>query len=178
MFFKFKKDSSFKPEYIKVEEFPTAGLGRQLTSDVKNIIVPFEPEKMVREIFIVQASSSRNSSIDKTFLYLPTKNTIWVSCEGETDYESSLLGKVEYTPWKGFPGYFFPYRNQSDYWEPLVAIRFANAAGRKRFRYIGEIPEKQFSNLSVGTFININCKIVAKNFSETIKFGLVIFKSS
>lgn len=41
-----------------------------------------------------------------------------------TDRE--IIGSIEYMPWKGFPGYFFPYQGQDHYMEPIVAVKFVN----------------------------------------------------
>lgn len=49
-----------------------------------------------------------------------------MSCAGVTPFDKILLGDVNYLPWKGFPGFFFPYRGQDGYLEPLVAVHFAN----------------------------------------------------
>lgn len=53
------------------------------------------------------------------------KQTVWVSCEGETPTDVEYLGPVKYYPnIQGFPGYYFPYVNSEGYLSPLVAVHF------------------------------------------------------
>jgi sodium/potassium-transporting ATPase subunit beta len=37
---------------------------------------------------------------------------VWLHCDGEGDPDKENIGSVSYTPWRGFPAYFFPYWNQ------------------------------------------------------------------
>lgn len=38
--------------------------------------------------------------------------------------DKNLLGAISYVNGRGFPGYFFPYREQDDYLEPIIAVQF------------------------------------------------------
>ena len=51
---------------------------------------------------------------------------VWTSCEGETAADEENLGGVSYTPWQGFPGFYYPYLNQLHYLSPIVMIQFRN----------------------------------------------------
>lgn len=70
-------------------------------------------------------------------------NLIWVSCEGENPADVENIGPVQYIPRRGFPGYYFPFKNLDGYMPPLVAVYF-------------ERPQ-------TGVLINIECKAWARN---------------
>lgn len=84
--------------------------------------------------------------------------TIWLSCEGVTAADVEHLGRIEYLPQPGFPGYFFPYRNNEGYLPPLVAIVLQNPRN--------------------GILINIECKAWAKNIihNRRDKIGMAQFE--
>ena len=42
----------------------------------------------------------------------PELNMVWLDCNGEDDPDKENIGSISYTPWRGFPAYFFPYWNQ------------------------------------------------------------------
>lgn len=48
---------------------------------------------------------------------------VWLHCDGEDDPDKENIGPVSYTPWQGFPGYFFPYYNQIGYLQPIVMVQ-------------------------------------------------------
>ncbi|CAH1391585.1 unnamed protein product [Nezara viridula] len=73
-------------------------------------------------------------------------NTVWVSCEGENPADVENIGSIQYIPRRGFPGYYFPYKNQEGYLSPIIAIWF----------------EKPTS----GVLINIECKAWAHNINH------------
>jgi len=83
--------------------------------------------------------------------YIKTKATenkeqlkmIWVSCDGENSADREHIGNVTYTPFRGFPAYYFPYKNVPGYLSPIVAL--------------------QFQKPEAGVLINIECKVWAKN---------------
>ena len=56
----------------------------------------------------------------------PQLRMVWVSCGGETAADEENLGGVSYTPWRGFPGYYYPYLNQMHYLSPIVWLQFRN----------------------------------------------------
>ncbi|XP_014204441.1 sodium/potassium-transporting ATPase subunit beta-2-like [Copidosoma floridanum] len=70
-------------------------------------------------------------------------NTIWVSCNGESPTDISNMGRLEYYPYQGFPGYYYPYENAPDYLSPVVAVRFTRP--------------------KINVTINVECKAWAKN---------------
>ena len=53
----------------------------------------------------------------------PQLNMVWLHCDGEDDPDKENIGPVSYTPWRGFPGYFFPYYNQIGYLQPVVMVQ-------------------------------------------------------
>lgn len=55
---------------------------------------------------------------------------MWVSCEGENPADVENIGSIQYFPMRGFPGYFFPYKNQDRYLSPVIAIWFENPASK------------------------------------------------
>jgi len=73
----------------------------------------------------------------------PQLRMVWVSCGGETAADEENLGGVSYTPWHGFPGFYYPYLNQMHYLSPIVWL--------------------QFRNITPGVIIQIRCKAWAKN---------------
>ena len=56
----------------------------------------------------------------------PYMNMIWLHCDGEDDPDIENIGPVTYTPFRGFPGYFYPYRNQRGYLSPIVMVQLKN----------------------------------------------------
>ncbi|XP_052124681.1 sodium/potassium-transporting ATPase subunit beta-2-like [Frankliniella occidentalis] len=70
-------------------------------------------------------------------------NTVWISCEGENPADVENIGPINYYPRRGFPSYFFPYKNDKGYLSPLVGINFERPA--------------------TGVLINIECKAWARN---------------
>lgn len=51
-----------------------------------------------------------------------SRNTVWVSCEGENSADKENIGPVHVFPNNGIPGYYFPYLNQPGYISPIVAV--------------------------------------------------------
>ena len=47
-----------------------------------------------------------------------------MSCEGENPADVENIGSIQYIPRRGFPGYYFPYKNQEGYLSPIIAIWF------------------------------------------------------
>jgi len=72
----------------------------------------------------------------------PELNMVWLHCDGELDPDKENIGTVTYTPWRGFPAYFFPYWNQLGYLQPIVMV--------------------QLKNPTPGVLINIQCTAWAK----------------
>lgn len=55
---------------------------------------------------------------------------MWISCEGENPADVENIGSIQYFPKRGFPGYFFPYKNQPGYLSPVIAIWFENPTSK------------------------------------------------
>ena len=83
---------------------------------------------------------------------------IWISCKGENPADQEYIGPLQYSPWRGFPDYYFPYRNTPGYLSPIVAI--------------------EFTNPQPFVLINIECKAWAKNIRHDRgnRLGLVHFE--
>lgn len=56
----------------------------------------------------------------------PQLNMVWLHCDGESDPDKENIGTVSYTPWRGFPAFFFPYWNQLGYLQPVVMVQLKN----------------------------------------------------
>lgn len=55
---------------------------------------------------------------------------VWVSCAPEDPGDQAHLGAVEYSPWRGFPKYYFPIRSEPAYLAPIVAVQFLKPASK------------------------------------------------
>lgn len=47
-----------------------------------------------------------------------------MSCEGENPADAENLGPVNYSPRRGFPSHYFPFKNVKGYHPPIVAVQF------------------------------------------------------
>ena len=47
---------------------------------------------------------------------------IWVSCDGENAVDKENIGPINYMPNRGFQSYYFPWKGQEGYLEPIIAI--------------------------------------------------------
>lgn len=85
-------------------------------------------------------------------------NIVWVSCAGENPADNEHIGPINYIPRRGFPGYFFPFKNVEGYLPPIVAVHF-------------ESPKN-------GVLVNIECKAWARNIhhDRTDRRGSVHFE--
>ncbi|XP_068244710.1 LOW QUALITY PROTEIN: sodium/potassium-transporting ATPase subunit beta-2-like [Palaemon carinicauda] len=83
---------------------------------------------------------------------------IWVSCVGENPSDEEYLGDLKYSPWQGFPSYYFPFKNTPGYTAPVVAV--------------------EFQNTKPNVLINVECRAWAKNikYDRGNRFGLVSFQ--
>lgn len=83
---------------------------------------------------------------------------VWVSCEGENPADKEYIGKIDYFPHNGFDEWFFPYRNQPGYMNPLVAVVFQDPTPH--------------------VLINIRCTAWAKNIKREHgqRLGIVHFE--
>ena len=48
---------------------------------------------------------------------------MWLSCVGRHDEDKENLGNITYFPEQGFPGYYYPFRNQAGFRSPVVAVQ-------------------------------------------------------
>lgn len=88
-------------------------------------------------------------------------NMVWVECTGVNELDKENIGSplnVKYTPYQGFPGFYFPYKKSPGYVSPIVAV--------------------QFTNLQLGVVITVECKAYAKNIliDRQRRLGLVKFE--
>jgi len=88
----------------------------------------------------------------------PYLNMVWLHCDGESDPDKENIGPVTYTPKRGFPGYFFPFRNQPGFLSPLVMV--------------------QLDNPMPGVLVNLECTVWARNIKHNRlrKDGLTHFE--
>ena len=60
---------------------------------------------------------------------------VWLSCEGK-DYNDTInIGDFSYSPFHGFPAYYFPYLNQPGYMAPFVVVQIQNP--KSEYWYFG-----------------------------------------
>lgn len=57
------------------------------------------------------------------------RKQIWISCRGENPADTEAVGPIQYIPSRGFPSFFYPFKNTVDYLSPLVAVRFERPRG-------------------------------------------------
>jgi len=95
MFFKINKLFEWLPEYYTSSK----SLPQEMPEDLKNTISE-------------TLSSSPNSA-----------KKVWLSCEGRNEEDKANLGKIAYFPEQGFPGYYYPFRNQMGFRSPVVAVQ-------------------------------------------------------
>ncbi|KAH9636192.1 hypothetical protein HF086_007144 [Spodoptera exigua] len=90
------------------------------------------------------------TAYDKNYL-----NMVWVSCQGENPADRENIGPIQYMPYRGFPGYYFPYTNQEGYLSPLVAVHLQRPKSKKTLSVR--------TTLLAGVLINIECRAWARN---------------
>jgi len=96
-------------------------------------------------------------------------NMVWVECTGVNEVDKENIGenmgdqpgkelKLRYTPYQGFPGYYFPFNKTPGYMSPIVAVQF-----------IDPLP---------GVLITVECRAYAKNiiYDKQRRLGLVKFE--
>ena len=115
-------------------------------TDIERDQLPEDMPEYLKEII-------KQSAIDN--YYGEPLKMVWVSCEGENAADQEYIGRIKYTPWYGFPAYYFPYMNIPGYLPPIVALRF--------------VRPKQ------NVLINIQCRAWAKNINHSEGEGIVRF---
>ncbi|CAH0557280.1 unnamed protein product, partial [Brassicogethes aeneus] len=62
--------------------------------------------------------------------YLKINKRIWVHCKGKRAADVEHMGIIDYYPYQGFSGYYFPHFSIHSYFSPLVAIKFRNLTSK------------------------------------------------
>jgi sodium/potassium-transporting ATPase subunit beta len=44
--------------------------------------------------------------------------------------DTEFMGTIEYIPYQGFPGYYFPFLGRKNYLSPLIAVHFKNISSK------------------------------------------------
>ena len=106
----------------------------------------------------------------------PYMNMIWLHCDGEDDPDIENIGPVTYTPFRGFPGYFYPYRNQRGYLSPIVMVQLKKPMPGVRSTEL-EASGKNSPN-PFQVLMNIECTAWARNIERNrlSRKGLVHFE--
>jgi len=64
--------------------------------------------------------------------------TVWVHCEGENPADREAIGPIDYYPAPGWPDYYFPYKKNEFYLQPIVFAHFQNPQSKlKKLKHIG-----------------------------------------
>jgi sodium/potassium-transporting ATPase subunit beta len=71
------------------------------------------------------------------------RKQVWISCNGDHSSDEENLRGFSYWPSRGFPGYFYPFKNAPGYLSPLIAV--------------------QINRPTLNRIINIECRAWAKN---------------
>lgn len=85
-------------------------------------------------------------------------NTVWVDCEGENPADAENIGPIKYYPHRGFPAYYFPFKNLEGYLSPLVAVNFEEPK-RKSMKNRFNLSVKML-NLTLIQLLLMNIKFV------------------
>ena len=103
----------------------------------------------------------------------PYMNMIWLHCDGEDDPDIENIGPVTYTPFRGFPGYFYPYRNQRGYLSPIVMVQLKNPMPG-----VSDISHPIKTNKKWQVLMNLECTAWARNIERNrlTRKGLVHFE--
>jgi sodium/potassium-transporting ATPase subunit beta len=80
---------------------------------------------------------------------------VWLSCGGRNEEDNKHLGTVVYLPEQGFPGYYYPFRNQIGFRSPIVAMQIVD-------------PTRKSSNTSCCTNV-----LVTGQYIHTIKSSML-----
>jgi len=78
---------------------------------------------------------------------------VWLSCGGRNEEDKENLGNITFFPEQGFPGYYYPFRNQIGFRSPVVAMHIVD-------------PKRKSSNISFCNYVsNIDQYIHSFKFS-------------
>ncbi|XP_048487876.1 sodium/potassium-transporting ATPase subunit beta-2 [Plutella xylostella] len=115
VFLKLNKIYAWKPKFYESSDALPEAMPKDLKEHIRNM-----------------------TAYDKNYLKM-----VWVSCQGENPADRESIGPIQYLPYRGFPGYYFPYTNQEGYLSPLVAVHFQRP--------------------KTGLLINVECRAWAHN---------------
>jgi len=110
----------------------------------------YMPKKLVKDITNIwedkcapRGYTSSGYTSEGLYKPCPYLNMAWLHCDGEDSPDKENIGPVTYTPFRGFPGFYFPYRNQRAYLSPIVMV--------------------QLNSPVPGVIMNIECTVWARN---------------
>lgn len=59
------------------------------------------------------------------------RRQVWISCAGKSEADQKNVGPINYVPYHGFPGFFYPAKESTlGYSKPLIAIQFEKPLGQ------------------------------------------------
>lgn len=61
-----------------------------------------------------------------------SRKQIWISCKGENTADKESVGPMQFYPSRGFPGYYYPFKNVKGYLSPLIAVQFERPISKRR----------------------------------------------
>jgi len=150
---KLNKIFEWEPEPFGVEnnKYDPEALESDLEEKVKDFGMPAD----LKAHILAEVKNHAGHEVDLL-------KTVWLSCQGENigDEENLPAGNMIYKPFRGIPGYYFPYMNQKSYRSPFVMVQL-------------KVPPT-----SHHTLINIECRAWAKNvhYDRQNRLGSVHFE--
>lgn len=90
----------------------------------------------------------------KNRITISKRRAVWFSCEGVNPADAENIGPVSFFPRASYPFYYFPWKGQENYLEPVIAAHF-------------ERPQ-------TGIVISIKCTIWTQDQQESVEFDLLI----
>ncbi|TMS33641.1 hypothetical protein L596_001360 [Steinernema carpocapsae] len=84
--------------------------------------------------------------------------SVLMHCDGASDHDREVIGKVSYFPENGIDGRYYPYARMPNYHQPFAMVKF--------------------ESLPMDHLVRVECKAYAKNvaYSEEDRIGLVHFE--
>jgi len=153
---KLNKIYDWEPEPFGVDEagkYDLQLLEKELDELVNDDVLEMPVD--LKDHIIAQVKNKPGQEVD-------VLKTAWLSCTGENvgDQENLPSSNIVIKPQRGFPGYFYPYKNQPNYRTPFLMVQLS-------------VPEA-----SRHTLINVECKAWAKNihYERTNRLGSVHFE--
>lgn len=56
------------------------------------------------------------------------RNQVWVSCKGHRAADEENVRDIKYESGRGFPGYYYPFKNIPGYLSPIIPIQITAAS--------------------------------------------------